>query len=84
MTTVTIDDELVAKLTSCCGKVTLTDHRGKVIGYFVPLDKVEQYRQSVLARVFSLVTDEKTRLALADPQQYDAVALLDVLKGLGG
>lgn len=38
MTPVTIDAELVAKLTSNGGRVPLADPDGKVVGYFVATD----------------------------------------------
>lgn len=77
MTTVMIDPQLAAKLTSNGGKVLLTDSSGKALGHFVALDRPALNAPDWMCREPTL---EEFRAALADPKRYTTEEVMKLLE----
>jgi hypothetical protein len=78
MTPVTIDAELVAKLTSNGGRVPLTGPDGKLVGYFVSADADEQPKGRPPGWMHREPTLEEFRQSLANSKRWYTTE--DVLK----
>jgi hypothetical protein len=80
MTPVTIEPELIAKLTSNGGKVPLINRDGKVIGFFVSPDRLEMLEKVLDEFLDDEPTEEEIREALADPRRYTTKDVMKLLE----
>jgi hypothetical protein len=78
MTPVTIDAELLAKLTSNGGRAPLADSTDKVVGYFVSADQTEQPADRPDDWMYREPTLEEFRQSLANSKRWYTTE--DVLK----
>ncbi|MBX9625107.1 MAG: hypothetical protein K2X82_14975 [Gemmataceae bacterium] len=80
MTPITIDPELIAKLTANGGRVPLAAPDGTPVGYFLTPDRLARL-ETAAAGGRPEVTEEDCRRALANPKRHSTA---EVLKLLGG
>lgn len=81
MSPVTIDPELIAKLTSNGGKVPLADRDGKTVGYFITPDRLAMLEKGFDESLADEPTEEEIREALADPRRYTTEDVMKLLEG---
>lgn len=81
MTPVTIDAELVAKLTSNGGRVPMADPNGKTVGFFVSPDRLAILEKALDAQLYDEPTAEDIRRALADPKRYSMEEVMKLVEG---
>lgn len=81
MAPVTIEPELLAKLTSNGGKVPLTDVAGKTVGYFVSLDRLTVLEKALDAQLYDEPTAEEIRRALANPKRHSMEEVMKLVEG---
>jgi hypothetical protein len=81
MAPVTIDPELLAKLTSNGGRVPLADPDGNPVGYFLSPAVYETMRRAVLEHASQEVTLEDFRRSLADPRRHTMEEVFKLLEG---
>ena len=79
MTPVSLDPELVRKLTSNGGQVPLTDTNGNPVGYFVSPTVYEAMKDAFYDRAFAEITEEDIRRALANPKRHTMEEVLKLL-----
>jgi hypothetical protein len=81
MTPVTIDADLLTKLTSNGGKVPLADAAGATVGYFVSSDRLAMLEQAFEAQLDEEPTEEDVRRILADPRWHTTEEVFKLLEG---
>ena len=80
MTPVSLDSELVRKLTANGGQVPLTDDRGNAIGYFLTPERFEIMQKALYDQAFAEMTDEEARRVLANPKRHTMEEVLKLLE----
>jgi hypothetical protein len=81
MSPVTLDAELIAKLTSNGGKVPLADRDGKPLGYFLPQVEYERMQKAFEEHMYQEPTLEEFRRALANPRRHTMEEVFKLLEG---
>jgi hypothetical protein len=81
MTPVTIDAELLAKLTSNGGKVPLADDKGNTVGYYVSPDEYALMMKALYDQAFEEFTEEDMKRVLANPKRYTMDDVFKLLEG---
>jgi len=80
MTPVSLDSELVRKLTANGGQVPLTDDSGNAIGYFLTPERFEIMQKALYDQAFAEMTDEEARRVLANPKRHTMEEVLKLLE----
>jgi hypothetical protein len=80
MSLVTLDAELIAKLTSDGGRVPLTDPDGKTVGYFISPDRLAMLEKGFDESLADEPTEEEVRAALANPKRYSMEEVMKLLE----
>ncbi len=80
MAPVTIDPELVAKLTANGGLVPLTDASGTPVGYFLSPEEYARMKKACNDWMYQEPTLEEFRRALADPKRYTTEEVMKLLE----
>ena len=80
MTPVSLDSELVQKLTANGGQVPLTDASGKAIGYFLTPERFEVMEKALYDQAFSEMSDEEAQRILANPKRHTMEEVLKLLE----
>ena len=80
MAPVTLDPELIAKLTSNGGQVPLADRDGKTVGYFLSPDEYAAMRRAALEQLSREPMLEDFRRSLADPRRHTMEEVFKLLE----
>jgi hypothetical protein len=81
MTPVSLDSELVRKLTANGGQVPLTDPSGNAIGYFLTPERFEIMQKALYDQAFAEITEEDVQRALANPKRHTMEEVFKLLEG---
>lgn len=81
MTPVTIDAELVAKLTSNGGRVPLADPDGNAVGVYLSAERLALLEKAFDAGLYGEPTLEEFRRALANPKRHTMEEVFKLLEG---
>lgn len=80
MNPVSLDPELVTKLTSNGGQVTLTDVHGNAVGYFLTPARFEVMQKALYDQAFAELSDEEARRVLTDPRRHSMEEVLKLVE----
>jgi hypothetical protein len=80
MTPVSLDPELVQKLTANGGQVPLTDASGNAIGFFLTTERFEVMEKALYDQAFAEMSDEEARRVLANPKRHTMEEVLKLLE----